>query len=180
MKFRMSAQTVLAILRQVFLGLMFAGICFEVSMATAKVAKNDPFPKFQLQFLDTEKSLDLQSLQGKVVLVDFWASWCEPCKISMPFLQKMAKKYEGKVEVVGINVDAEKKDAHGFLKEHPAPNISFLSDAKNEFVKRVGVSAMPSSFILDKKGNVKVVHQGFRAGDESKLESEIKKLLKDK
>ncbi len=164
--------------------LIFIGVCLESSAAVAKVSKNDPFPKFELAFLNGEKSqgqtLDLASLQGKIVLVDFWASWCEPCAISMPFLQNMAKKYKGKVEVVGINVDADTKDADGFLKKYPAPNIKFLSDAKSEFVKKVGVSAMPSSFILDKRGTVKVVHQGFRSGDEESLEAEIKKLMKEK
>lgn len=156
---------------------LFLTICFQQPVE-AKVEKGQKFPEIALPALEAKKKFDVKSLKGKVVLVDFWASWCEPCKISMPFLNSLAKKYKGKVEVIGINVDEAKKDAEGFLKDHPAPSVKFVSDAKQEFIKKVDVTTMPSSFILDKSGTVVLRHEGFREDDKKDIEAEIKKLLK--
>lgn len=163
---------------------LFAVIALAVVLispaAFAKITKDSKFPEIPLKTLDGKKKFDMKDLRGKVVIVDFWAQWCEPCKISMPFLQEMAKKYKGKLVVIGINVDEDPKLATSFLKEHPAPNIKMLADSDNTFVKQAGVSTMPSSFILDKKGVVRVAHEGFREDDKALVENEIKKLLKSK
>ncbi len=148
--------------------------------AEAKIKKGDKFPAIPLMTLDGKKKFDMKELKGKVAIVDFWAQWCEPCKISMPFLNEMAKKYKGKLVVVGINVDEDVNLAHSFLKDHPASSVKFLTDAKNEFVKQAGVNTMPSSFILDKKGVVRVAHEGFREDDKALMKKEIEKLLKGK
>lgn len=151
-----------------------------IAPAEAKIRSGEKFPAITLLDLDGKKKLDAKELRGKVVVVDFWAQWCEPCKISMPFLNDLAKKYKGKVVVIGINVDEDVKLAKAFLKDNPTPNIRILADTKNEFVKRAGINTMPSSFILDKKGVVKVVHEGFREADKELYKKEIEKLLKAK
>lgn len=163
-----------------FLLTLSIAVASAAGTAEAKITKGDKFPQIPLMTLDGKKKFDAKDLKGKVVIVDFWAQWCEPCKISMPFLNEMAKTYKGKLVVVGINVDEDVKLAKAFLKEHPAPNVKFVSDSKNEFVKQAGVNTMPSSFILDKKGVVKVAHEGFREDDKALVKKEIEKLLKEK
>jgi len=167
-------------MKNIMIAMLMASL-FSLSLsAQAKVTEGQPFPDFKLSTLDG-KPFSRNSLDGKIVLVDFWAQWCEPCKISMPFLNNLAKKYKSKgVVVVGINVDDDISKAKSFLKEHPAPNIQILSDADNKFVKQVNVKTMPSSFMLDRKGVVRMVHQGFREDDKKHIESEIQKLLKVK
>lgn len=160
------------------LGLLF--FIAQPSAVHAKVTKDQKFPNFTLSTLDGKGKLSQSDLKGKVVLVDFWAHWCEPCKISFPVLNKLAKKYKGKLVVVGINVDENPADAKSFLKEHPVKEIKILSDSKNEFVKNIGVTVMPTSFLLDKSGTVKLVHQGFHQGDEKEIEKQIVKLIKEK
>ena len=163
--------------------MMMLAVLFSLSLglnqAEAKVSQGDKFPELELKTLEG-KSFKPESLKGKIVLVDFWAHWCEPCKISFPFLAEVAKKYKGKVVVVGVNVDSEIKDAKEFLATNPLPGVSVLSDPKTKFVEKVGVSVMPTSFLLDKNGKVTMVHQGFRSGDQATVEKEIAKLLKEK
>ncbi|MCM2281403.1 MAG: TlpA family protein disulfide reductase [Bdellovibrionaceae bacterium] len=149
-------------------------------VAHAQIEPNAKFPEVSLMTLDGKKKFDMKTLKGKVAIVDFWAQWCEPCLISMPFLQEMAKKYKGKLVVVGINVDEDAKLANDFLKEHPAPNIKMLSDSKNEFAKTAKLSTMPTSFLVDKKGVVRLKHEGFREDDKARIEKEIQKLIKGK
>lgn len=155
-------------------------LSFNTSLAEAKVEKDQKFPEFNLPTLDGKGKMGTEDLKGKIVLVDFWAHWCEPCKISFPVLNKLAAKYKGKVVVVGINVDEAPKDAKSFLKDNPAKNIKILSDSKKSLVEKIGVAVMPTSFILDKEGTVKLVHQGFHAGDEKEYEKVIQALVKGK
>ena len=118
-------------------------------------------------------------LKGKVVLLDFWASWCEPCKASFPVMEQLQKKYaaEGLV-VVAINVDENRADMEGFLKKNTG-TFAVLRDAKQALVNTAGISTMPSSFLIDREGRVRFVHSGFH-GEEThkKYEQEIESLLK--
>jgi cytochrome c biogenesis protein CcmG/thiol:disulfide interchange protein DsbE len=149
------------------------------SNSFAKVAQGDAFPGFTLKTIDG-KSFDSKSLKGKVAVVDFWAHWCEPCKISFPFLKSLAKKYNGKVVVVAVNVDDNVKDAKEFLKENPLPGAKVVSDADKALVGKVGVAVMPTSFVLEKSGKVHLLHQGFREGDQAEVEKALNEALKAK
>jgi peroxiredoxin len=123
------------------------------------------------------RKVDVASLQGKVVIVDFLASWCAPCKQELPVLEKLYKKYQGKgLVVVGVSVDEELSNLQGLLKQI---RVSFpvVHDAAKAVAGRYKPPRMPSSYVVDRKGIVRHVHAGFRSEDAAKLEAEIKALL---
>jgi len=115
---------------------------------------------------------------GGVVLVDFWASWCGPCAQSFPAMEELLKTYGSRgLVVIAVNVDEKKADMDNFLKEHRV-TFSIMRDAKQKLVEKAGISAMPSSFLLDKNGRVMYAHSGFH-GSETKKQyvHEIESLL---
>jgi thiol-disulfide isomerase/thioredoxin len=119
----------------------------------------------------------LSALHGKVVYVDFWASWCTSCVLSFPFLNQMNRDYAGKgLAVVGVGMDEKADDAQRFLGTHPA-TFTIALNGNADCARGFGVSAMPSSFLLDREGVVRYAHQGFRLGDTDELRMMVKKLL---
>lgn len=148
----------------------------------ASLKVGESFPQFKLPKISEVgkkggKLVSSDSLKGKIVILDFWASWCEPCKIALPNYDKLFKKYKSKgLMVVGINVDDESKLGHDFLKEHKVA-FPILYDEGKKVVDSISVSTMPTSYILDKNGKIIEIHKGFRAGDETKIEQKIKELL---
>lgn len=117
-------------------------------------------------------------LNGKVVYVDFWASWCKPCKKSFPWLNEMQKKYEKQgLVVLGINLDEDKSQAEAFLKKVPA-GFKIAYDPEGKSAKDFHVQGMPSSYLVDREGYVVNRHVGFREKDAEALEQHILELLK--
>jgi len=118
-----------------------------------------------------DDSLDLDAYRGNVIVVDFWASWCVPCRRSFPWLNEMHAKYaDDGLVIVGINLDASKKDAAAFLEEYPAAfRIYYDSDAA--YAKEFDVQAMPSSFVLGRDGKVTAHHLGFKVRRQSDYEA---------
>lgn len=125
-------------------------------------------------------ALDLAQYKGKVVYLDFWASWCAPCRRSFPWLDALERKHgaEGFV-VIAVNVDTERALAAGFLEQVPV-GFKVAYDPKGELAARWQLLGMPSSFLIDRSGKVRSTHQGFRKGDEALREAEIVKLLAEK
>ena len=118
-------------------------------------------------------NVDSAALKGKIVYVDFWASWCVPCKQSFPWMNDMQAKYgERGFEVVAINVDSKQADADKFLSQIPA-KFQVAFDAAGDTPKKFGVKAMPSAVIVGADGRVLHVHAGFRDGDKAALEAAI-------
>ena len=118
-------------------------------------------------------------LKGKVVLVDFWASWCEPCKHSFPVMEELHRKYGSQgLVVIAINVDEDAGDMDAFLKKNQA-TFSVVRDARQKLVAKAQIATMPSSFLVDRDGKIRHVHTGFR-GEETakKYREEIEALLK--
>lgn len=149
--------------------------------AHAKVKEGMAFPALQLKSMKDDKPFDLTKSKGKVIVLDFWASWCEPCKVELPALNKLAKQYSKDLEVVGINLDDNAADAQKFLQAHKVDFMIVKKPTDNKvFNPSDEISAMPSSFILDRAGVVRAVHKGFRDGDLQKFEKEIKELINKK
>ena len=128
---------------------------------------------------DPVQVLDLESLKGKVVYLDFWASWCGPCLKSFPWLTRLQDRHgaEGLV-VIGVNLDRDRKAADAFLKQHPT-SFRVVYDPEGKLAKAWDIEVMPSSFLLDRDGKTRNDHQGFRDGDASRIEAEIAALLKE-
>jgi cytochrome c biogenesis protein CcmG, thiol:disulfide interchange protein DsbE len=115
----------------------------------------------------------LSDLKGKVVYLDFWASWCGPCRQSFPWMNDMQKKYGAKgLQIVGMNLDAKRADADKFLADNPA-SFALAFDAKGESPKRVGVKGMPTSVLIGADGKVLAVHQGFKEEERAELEARL-------
>ncbi len=126
------------------------------------------------------KAVKLAELKGKVVLVDFWASWCGPCRESLPVLERLSQSYASKgLVVVGVNIDKTPELAREFLSKNKlALSFPVVNDKDHEVAGRYAPPTMPSSYVIGKDGQVVSVHAGFRSSDAAKLESEIKALLR--
>lgn len=158
----------------------FATLSF-VPTAQAKIPLNKPFPSAKIPLLDGKGALDAAAMKGKVVVVDFWASWCTPCKEELPALNALYKKIKGKkVEIIGINGDEDIKNARDFLKQYPVSFPIVYDGVKKQLIKKIEDQGVPVTFVLDKKGVVRFFHSGFKSGDFEKLEKEVAQLLAEK
>jgi thiol-disulfide isomerase/thioredoxin len=122
---------------------------------------------------EAEVAPALNPVDGKVIWVDFWASWCVPCRRSFPWMNEMLDRYgEQGLQIIGVNVDKERALADEFLAETPA-RFDLRFDPAGALAERFGVEAMPSSFLLDAEGNVIAEHYGFRYEDADDYEAGI-------
>jgi len=145
------------------------------------VSVNDTLPDCQLkQLYNLSKSLDLKQYQGKVQYIDFWASWCGPCAKSFPYMNYLHNKLKGQgLQVVTINLDEDVNDAMDFLKKMPA-DFTFAYAPEQKCAQLFDVQAMPSTFLIDKKGIVRYVHLGFKESEIKELELMVNTLLTEK
>ena len=135
-------------------------------------------PDFTLKSLDG-KNLKLSEMTGNVVLINFWASWCGPCREEMPLLNALHNKYEPLgFTVLGVNVEEDLKGAKGFLKNFPV-DFPVLLDNTNKVSKQFKVVAMPTTIVVDRDGNMRYLHQGYKSGDEAKYRQMVKTLIRE-
>jgi len=121
--------------------------------------------------------LDLQKFRGKVVYLDFWATWCPPCKKSMPFLNNLRNELVDQgFEIIAISVDEEPDAANLFLKKYPV-DYQVAMDTTGQCPQIYDVKAMPSAYLIDRKGVIRYIHLGFREGDKDEIRSKVMQLL---
>lgn len=150
---------------------------FLLALSNSALAARNDYPNFKLSDLKTGKTVSLKSYRGKVVYIDFWASWCGPCRQSMPKFETLYKKLKSKgFEILAINLDESKGDAQNFLDRYPV-SYTILHDSTGATPKQFGVKVMPTGYLLDRFGLIRFTHKGFRDGDEITLEKQIKQLL---
>ena len=154
-------------------------IFFTLTASNALATKvGDAAPNFTAATLDGQRSIDSTELAGKIVFVDFWASWCPPCLKSLPEFEQLQTSFANRDDVVvlAINLDENKKSAIKFANKL---NVTYelLADNTGQIPSAFGVKAMPSSYIIDKQGVIRYVHKGYKSGDVSIIKSEIEKLL---
>ena len=125
----------------------------------------------------TKGPIQLQQLSGKVVYVDFWASWCAPCQQSFPFMNELLRKYSDKgLRIVAINVDKERKDVDVFLNKNPA-QFMIAFDPEGKTPLQYQVKGMPTSYLIGRDGKLIHIHRGFRNADREQIERSIQEAL---
>lgn len=151
-------------------------LLLALSLLSAAVSAR-PAPDFSLSSLpDAEQ---LSQLKGKVVYLDFWASWCKPCRKSFPFMNQLQQEYGPKgLVVLAVNLDAEPPLAAQFLSDHPA-QFAVQYDPDGKIASEYELIGMPSSYLIDAAGQIRYSHQGFFADKTTRYESEIQELLSE-
>jgi peroxiredoxin len=160
-----------------FLMVVFA---IQISVATSVQSADisGPAPDFTLKAMKGG-NIKLSELAGNVVLINFWASWCGPCREEMPLLNKLHNKYEPLgFTVLGVNVEEQSDPAISFINETPV-DFPIIFDNKNKVSQLYKVVAMPTTVVVDRDGNVRFLHQGFKAGDEASYRKMVKRLIRE-
>ena len=122
-------------------------------------------------------SLDLADYRGKVVIVDFWASWCVPCRQSFPWLNAMYDEYtDDGLVILGVNTDVDADEAQQFLEEIPA-KFEIVYDPEGELAREFGVVAMPSNYVFGRDGELDMRHLGFLRSRRDEYEAVIQRLI---
>jgi thiol-disulfide isomerase/thioredoxin len=126
------------------------------------------------------KAVTLSKLRGQVVMVNFWATWCAPCRQEFPLLDQMYKKYQPMgFQLLAVNVEDDKADPDTFLKQVPV-SFPVLRDLKNEVSRRYNVQAMPTTVLVDRKGQLRWLHRGYKPGDENGYLDQMRALLRER
>ncbi|SHF23528.1 Thiol-disulfide isomerase or thioredoxin [Microbulbifer donghaiensis] len=155
---------------------LLAALALIVSAHLASAA--EPSADFTLAS-NKGDNLRLAEQRGDVIMLNFWASWCGPCRKEMPLLDELNARYAAAgFQVWGVNVDAERADAEKMLGKIPV-DFPILFDSAGNVSKLYGIDAMPSSVFIDRDGNVRQIHRGYRDGDEAAYKKIIKELIRE-
>lgn len=155
--------------------IIFSLMAMALSMSLSATVFAQPAPQFVLN--SASGTINLANYKGKVVYLDFWASWCAPCRKSFPWMNTMQEKYHDLgFKIIAINLDEDKNKAEQFLKETPA-NFTIAYDPTSKVARTYKVKGMPSSYLIDRKGNILSEHQGFFSSSKESLEQTIRKAL---
>lgn len=156
-----------------------AGVISLCSLvAVSSLALANAAPDFTLPS-STGENVRLAEQRGQVVMLNFWASWCGPCRQEMPLLDAMFQRYSSAGFVLyGVNVEEDNTDAIKLIKQL---GVSFpiLYDAESKASSLYQVDAMPTTVLIDKKGQIRFVNRGYKAGDENKYRDQIRELIKE-
>ena len=141
------------------------------------VEAGQPAPSFSARALDSESTVSLSSFRGKVVFLDFWASWCGPCQTAMPLIESLRNEFPAEqFQVLAVNVDQDPAKAKAFLERRKVGYPS-VSDPEGRLPSTYGLKTMPTSYLIDRNGVVRAVHAGFRQSDMEGLRNEIRALI---
>ncbi|MEY3285888.1 MAG: hypothetical protein RL500_618 [Pseudomonadota bacterium] len=155
-----------------------AALALSAPGAQAGVEVGQAAPLFELPS-EQPTNLALQQLRGQVVYLDFWASWCGPCRQSFPWMAEMHRRHAAQgLAVVAVNLDTRMADAQAFLKSVPAP-FRIAYDPKGQTPREYAIKAMPTSLLIGRDGRIRQIHAGFRPSDTAALEAAILEALKE-
>lgn len=134
----------------------------------------------KVQTLESAPVTLKEKFTGDLLLLDFWASWCSPCKESLPFYQELQKKFSPQgLQVLAISVDDEAKDATRFIKKNKL-SLNFLWDPQGALARSLGIQSLPATLLLDKSGKILFQEKGFSEASKTKLENQLQTLAKNK
>lgn len=143
------------------------------------VAENNAAPACDFSAMDHQQTMSLHNYQGKVVYLDFWASWCGPCLESFPFMNQLHTDLHSQgLEVVAVNLDEDLADGQSFLAQHP-PKFTVVADADQQCARQLALKAMPSTYLIDRKGIIRATHLGFRAGEAAEFRKTVEAVLQE-
>lgn len=153
-------------------------LCFSIALSATAESLKAKAPDFTLKS-NTGKNLKLSEFRGQVVLLNFWASWCGPCRQEMPLLDQLQQRYSSLgFTVLGVNVEEDSSKAKAMLKAVPV-SFPILFDTQNTVSKKYKVSGMPSTVMIDRDGNMRYLHKGYKAGDEQTYKKWVKQLVRE-
>jgi peroxiredoxin len=159
-------------------GIALIAMTLFMSSAAPAAKPGDRAASFDLPRVDGSGNLSLESLRGKWVYLDFWATWCDPCLSAVPALENLRKEFPAdQFQVLAVNLDKKVSKARKFMKRK---NIGYpsVSDPKGRTPEQFGLETMPTSYLIDPKGVVRYVHKGFRKGDIEAIREEIARSLR--
>jgi thiol-disulfide isomerase/thioredoxin len=164
-------------------------LCLAIALATSAGMASEalaadpigqPAPAFSLPLRGGSAPLGLEQLRGQVVMVNFWASWCEPCRKEFPLLDQIYKKYKpAGFTLIGVNVEPDAKDAEGFIAKTPV-TFPIVFDKDSSVSKLYHVSGMPTTVLVDRKGVLRWVHRSYVPGDENEYLNQVRAILTEK
>jgi thiol-disulfide isomerase/thioredoxin len=170
--------------KRTFLASALAGAACAAlpAAALANMLTPKPAPDFTLPLRGGAAPVQLSKLKGQVVMINFWASWCGPCRQEFPILEEMYRKYRPMgFTLLAVNVEPDMKDAEEkFLAKIAPVTFPILMDRENGVSKLYGVNAMPSTVLVDRKGNLRWLHRGYKPGDENAYLDAVRTLLREK
>lgn len=171
---RLEPMRILLTRRHVMAALPLGLVAARGALASASASSQSPSKA------EPEAWPTLAALRGKVVLLDFWASWCAPCRRSFPWMNDLQQRHAAAgFAVLAVNVDHDRALADAFLREVPV-SFRLEFDPAGALAQRFDVQAMPTSFLLDRHGQVRMRHAGFREAQRAAREDELKKLLEER
>ena len=163
-------------LKNTLLGLALCA--FAATSLASSGLEGQQAPDFALKS-STGDNLRLSEYRGDVVMINFWASWCAPCREEMPLLDEMYDKYKNLgFTILGVNLDENRQDAAKILEQIPV-TFPVLFDPKSEISRLYKVTAMPTTILIDRDGNLRAVHKGYLPGFIDKYDSAVKALIKE-
>ena len=146
--------------------------------ALAGSSSGGPAPAFTLASR-AGQDVSLTQYKGNVVMINFWASWCGPCRQEMPLLESIYKKYNKLgFTMLGVNVEPDSNAANEWLKQTPV-SFPILYDKESKVSKAYDVATMPSTVIIDRSGKVRMLHRGYKPGDENDYMNSIRELIRE-
>jgi len=158
--------------------LVVAAMLFAAGQIQAASTAAGPAPDFTLKS-NSGKNIKLSELRGQVVMINFWASWCGPCRQEMPLLDQLYQRYQPMgFTLLGVNVEEDSGAADKILKEIPV-SFPVLYDNKSKVSESYQVQAMPSTFLIDRDGKLRYLHKGYRPGTEEDYQKQIRELIRE-
>ncbi|MGD8784554.1 MAG: TlpA disulfide reductase family protein [Thioalkalispiraceae bacterium] len=150
----------------------------SIASASQTTLDGAPAPDFTLKSR-SGKNLRLSDFRGQVVMLNFWASWCGPCRTEMPILENFYKRYSklGFV-ILGVNTESDTSKANAYLRDIKV-SFPILYDTSSKVSKLYNIKAMPTTVMIDRNGKMRFLHQGYKAGYEKDYKKQIKKLIRE-
>lgn len=166
-------------MNKIFLSLLLALSLHLGAGSAHAVEAGAPVPALSLPKLEGGGEVSMAQFKGQVLYVDFWASWCAPCRLAFPSIEGLYKRNrERGFAVVGINKDTKAGDADRFLRSVPV-TFPLVADDQDAAAKAFAVKTMPSGYVIDRKGVVRHVHRGYTAETSKQLAEQVEALLKE-